>query len=69
MNTSRVTPSSRPTLLASLAAKARAKRQHGARMIRAAMAAISRHCFAMALSPYSSAISARRSNIFGALRS
>src|SRR5437762_704609 len=38
------------------------------RTIRAAIAAISRHCFAIAPSPYSSAISARRSNIFGASR-
>ena len=38
------------------------------RTIRAAIAAISRHCFAIAPSPYSSAMSARRSNIFGASR-
>src|SRR5436190_13555557 len=38
------------------------------RTIRAAIAAISRHCFAIAPSPYSSALSARRSNIFGASR-
>jgi len=43
-------------------------KHYAERTIRAAIAAISRHCFAIAPSPYSSAISARRSNIFGASR-